>query len=158
MDLPILKYILILSLDLQQPSLNIYIYIYMCVCVCVCIISSFLLSLDVCCLYNRKFPTYIWGWFLIWNDQLKVIIAKWQSAEFFYQWYEFTLYKINKLIYINYHTMSTPGDLQEPFIYIYIFMVRFLCLTAYQPFWIIYSQSHSCRRILVVRFNLWLGR
>ena len=28
MDLLILKYILILSLDLQQPSLHIYIYIY----------------------------------------------------------------------------------------------------------------------------------
>ena len=33
-DLPILKYILILSMDLQQPCLNIYIYLYVCVSMC----------------------------------------------------------------------------------------------------------------------------
>ena len=50
MDLPILRYILILSLDLQQPSLYIYIYIYMCVCVCVCVC--------VCCSSKERIKIY----------------------------------------------------------------------------------------------------
>ena len=56
MDLPILKYIFILSLDLQQPSLFIYIYIYY---IYVCVYIYIYIYIYIILSINESFCVFI---------------------------------------------------------------------------------------------------